>query len=390
MKRICKRFFSIVLSVLIILGIFNCGFVSATQKNIDSCEYLKNYLLENGDNISGRYCLVRKGFGTKTVSTYTIAYDPSADQLVFEGSYEDDLDFLYMYIDDDETDGYVIDVSRPSENITGGLTYIPSNYSGLDYINKIKFNAKRGPYPLYGSSFDEDFNSHFAFSMSAWNDLLEYYANMTMGNFGFINYADPVPVLTTTIKFDANGGKDAPTAQKKERDVPITLTLGVPVKYGYKFLGWSTDKNATEPTYYPGGEFNLDGTITLFAVWQRDEIVASYNTTVKIVNNPGTKNINYLDELKLQAETTNMPEGAYVMWYQDGHPSGFTQEKIDFTGRGSAFVTVKVHDKNGDVICDENGNEVSDSETIVVNTNFFLKILFTIKRFLFGSTIVYN
>ncbi len=70
-----------------------------------------------------------------------------------------------------------------------------------------------------------------------------------------------------TITYDANGGIGAPESQKKDTDEIITLSNTIPIRTGYTFLGWATDKNATVPEYLPGGEFNVNADTTLYAVW---------------------------------------------------------------------------------------------------------------------------
>ena len=39
---------------------------------------------------------------------------------------------------------------------------------------------------------------------------------------------------------------------------------------GYTFLGWSTDKNATSAQYEDRGYITTDKSLTLYAVWQKN------------------------------------------------------------------------------------------------------------------------
>lgn len=70
-----------------------------------------------------------------------------------------------------------------------------------------------------------------------------------------------------TITYDANGGSEAPAAQTKLHGTPLTLSTLEPVRDGYVFLGWSTNKNATEKTYSAGEQYTANRAITLYAVW---------------------------------------------------------------------------------------------------------------------------
>ena len=71
------------------------------------------------------------------------------------------------------------------------------------------------------------------------------------------------------ITYDANGGTGGPGSQKKYESVSsITLSDTIPTRTGYAFLGWSTNKNATQPNYNPGDEYSANSNITLYALWR--------------------------------------------------------------------------------------------------------------------------
>ena len=76
-----------------------------------------------------------------------------------------------------------------------------------------------------------------------------------------------VTVGTKTVSFNPNGGTGAPDAQTKTEGESLTLSSVKPARYGYSFLGWSTDENASLPEYLAGGEFTADANTTLYAVW---------------------------------------------------------------------------------------------------------------------------
>lgn len=70
------------------------------------------------------------------------------------------------------------------------------------------------------------------------------------------------------VSYDANGGSDAPAAQKKEAGVPLALSEEYPEREGYTFIGWATQSDAVEGTYQPGDLFREDRNVTLYAVWE--------------------------------------------------------------------------------------------------------------------------
>lgn len=71
-----------------------------------------------------------------------------------------------------------------------------------------------------------------------------------------------------TVRYDANGGADAPSSQTKTYGVPLTLSMGKPTRAGYEFLGWATSKGATASEYAPGERYTDEASVTFYAVWR--------------------------------------------------------------------------------------------------------------------------
>lgn len=83
-----------------------------------------------------------------------------------------------------------------------------------------------------------------------------------------------------TIKFDANGGSNAPASITYWSGFYSTLPSVVPTRDGYEFQGWAASSTASTHTWVSGGlyyndEFSAGGSITLYAVWKRP---ASFST----------------------------------------------------------------------------------------------------------------
>ena len=74
--------------------------------------------------------------------------------------------------------------------------------------------------------------------------------------------------LMFPITYDANGGTDAPAAERKVLGDDLTLTTREPRRSGYVFAGWSTTANGTV-NYQPGDRYTADESATLYAVWQK-------------------------------------------------------------------------------------------------------------------------
>ncbi len=89
-----------------------------------------------------------------------------------------------------------------------------------------------------------------------------------------------------TITFNANGGlaTSVPDSMQKTENVTLKLSTVKPTRDGYTFLGWSKDKTAEWPTYIAGGDFKENASVTLYAVWQKNEVEepTSHNITVKV------------------------------------------------------------------------------------------------------------
>ena len=71
-----------------------------------------------------------------------------------------------------------------------------------------------------------------------------------------------------TISFDANGGTNAPAAQTTTKEETITRSEAVPTREGYMFLGWAISADATKASFQPGGTYDINKTLTLYAVWK--------------------------------------------------------------------------------------------------------------------------
>lgn len=87
------------------------------------------------------------------------------------------------------------------------------------------------------------------------------------GSCSTVLYAIWTPV-TYAVKYDANGGSNAPAAQTKTYGKSLTLSNEKPVREGYEFLGWSTDKTSQSAAYQPGAAYTKESAVTLYAVWK--------------------------------------------------------------------------------------------------------------------------
>lgn len=168
-----------------------------------------------------------------------------------------------------------------------------------------------------------------------------------------------------------------------------------PEKEGYIFKGWTPDVPDAMPAY------DMEFT----AVFERivysctdcgfetyDE--AEYNehmayekskkdVRISIKNNPGTAKIKYGETLKLTAITTIDVADTKIFWYVDGVKQGEGETFSISFAKGTKTVEAKIVDAGGNGLKDVNGNEISDSQKVTVNSSFWQKIVSFFKN-LFG------
>ena len=86
-----------------------------------------------------------------------------------------------------------------------------------------------------------------------------------------------------TLTYDANGGSDAPSAQNAYRyagtgSATLTISSSEPVRPGYDFLGWSLSSTASTATYQPGDTILLSGNDVLYAVWEANGFIITFDS----------------------------------------------------------------------------------------------------------------
>ncbi len=75
-----------------------------------------------------------------------------------------------------------------------------------------------------------------------------------------------------TVTYDANGGENAPEAQKVTIGETGTVTDGIPTLEGDTFLGWSLTPYNVKVDFKAGDAINLTGDVTLYAVWEKHSL----------------------------------------------------------------------------------------------------------------------
>ena len=153
-------------------------------------------------------------------------------------------------------------------------------------------------------------------------------------------------------------------------------------KEGYIFAGWKSADGSIEeiPSVMPAQD------LTFTAVFEPIKTKLS-------IKSPSTTTVSYGFTLNLHANVTDLPEGARVVWSMDG--SGFELIPsadgmtcgVKSVSKGSATITAKVVDKNGNAVKDANGNEITASQKLTSKAGFFQKLVAFFKK-LFGSNMI--
>ncbi len=88
----------------------------------------------------------------------------------------------------------------------------------------------------------------------------------------------PAKVQTYTVKYDANGGSGAPSAQTKTHGVALTLSSTKPTRTGYTFKCWNKEKDGSGTTNFnPGGTYTGNADVTFYAQWTPKTYTISFN-----------------------------------------------------------------------------------------------------------------
>ena len=79
------------------------------------------------------------------------------------------------------------------------------------------------------------------------------------------------------VKYDANGGTGAPSAQTKTYKTALTLSTTKPTYTGHTFKEWNTKSDGSETGYASGGSYTKDSSATLYAIWTANNYNITYN-----------------------------------------------------------------------------------------------------------------
>ena len=125
-------------------------------------------------------------------------------------------------------------------------------------------------------------------------------------------------VKTYTVNYNANGGSRAPSSQTKIHDSTLILSNDIPYRNNYEFVGWATNSTASVASYYAGGDYTDNASVTLYAVWRYKPV--TYTVTFDAnggTNAPSSQTKTYGVALTLTTAIPTRANYRFVGWSKD-------------------------------------------------------------------------
>ena len=156
------------------------------------------------------------------------------------------------------------------------------------------------------------------------------------------------------ISYNANGGSNAPERQEKTKGKDIELSSKIPTRTGYKFKGWTTQKDSTVIEYNPSDIYSKDETLILYAIWEENIYEVNLDQQFYTVNFVGLKEYSGNDNEKGEVlKTEKVPAGGVAtapdietrFYYSMISICQFMEWDTDFTNVQSNLVVYAKYNK---------------------------------------------
>ena len=144
------------------------------------------------------------------------------------------------------------------------------DYSTYEYFS----HNKTGKYQQYSSTqhkkyfYCNDCNSSIGTGYYESHDLITTTVDGQSTSVCLLCGYTKSSVKTYTVSYNANGGSRAPSSQTKIHDLTLILSNDIPYRSNYEFVGWATNSTASVASYYAGGDYTDNVSVTLYAVWK--------------------------------------------------------------------------------------------------------------------------
>ena len=213
------------------------------------------------------------GFGTGQLGNLTLSGTPTTDGEWSLYAYNPSATAYYRIVvtgGDALTEIQSMTISGPSTIEEGVYATYTVNISPSSASSKVVQWSTDSPYNL----IDDETNTSCRLYGIYETGTITLTASAMDGSGKTASKVITVIVPPPTLSFNANGGTGAPSAiQSDEYELEsytYTIPSGEPSRAGYRFLGWSTDRDATvaDPDYDAGRQDTLTSSRTLYAVWE--------------------------------------------------------------------------------------------------------------------------
>lgn len=161
-----------------------------------------------------------------------------------------------------------------------------------------------------------------------------------------------VAAANYTVRYDANGGINAPASQTKTAQRELTLTSDCPECEGFTFAGWATSRDGPVQ-YQPGDSFTTDKDVTLYAIWEAENLVSLTLSNDSFTVKPGeqvTLNFTFtgnISDVGYEIKNTSICEYVDGEWKQSQHRGALTFRALS---SGTTDITIELFDKTGKVL----------------------------------------
>lgn len=166
-----------------------------------------------------------------------------------------------------------VSLTRSFNKVNGTATFYRNNVENAHSytLTLYKDSYQYGNYNMSGRSYSVSglAPGNYSAELTARNNNTGRARKGYCSNFKIVN--------TYNVSFNANGGSNAPSAQTKIQNEWLTLSSSKPNRSHYIFKGWASSRTASEPQYQPGGTYDKNAKITLYAVWEPEVYTVNFD-----------------------------------------------------------------------------------------------------------------
>ena len=166
-----------------------------------------------------------------------------------------------------------VSLTRSFNKVNGTATFYRNNVENAHSytLTLYKDSYQYGNYNMSGRSYSVSglAPGNYSAELTARNNNTGRTRKGYCSNFKIVN--------TYNVSFNANGGSNAPSAQTKIQNEWLTLSSSKPNRSHYIFKGWASSRTASEPQYQPGGTYDKNAKITLYAVWEPEVYTVNFD-----------------------------------------------------------------------------------------------------------------